>query len=161
VSAWSLRTVARAIVVAATALGVGAGLGRWVAHEPVAPRAQPLGGGPAADGSPERALVAPLRPGARLADFSIDFISSTGGGVFVVGCMRGQEGVRLVVALDGGPVSAPASAAGYAIYYLADHASGARDDDGVRLAQALAEIVGRNGGAPRPPGLQRFTAESR
>jgi hypothetical protein len=159
VSAWSPKSIARGLVLGAIALGVGAGLGRLVGGEGLA-RDVRRPGAPAAPDSAERALVAPLKPGDALADFRVDFISSVVGGAFVVECARGLESIRVIVALDGGPARAPATAAGYAIYYLADHASGARDPDGARLAQALAALIERNPGAARPAGLQTFTPDS-
>ncbi len=151
---WTLAGLARAAAVASVALGVGAGLGYLIAHE----RA-PAGDGPGESrpaGAAELAVVAPLGPGAALADFAVVEIQAVSdAGTLGVVCERGDTRVRLEVALPAkaGPPP-PARAGHYAIYYSTGAAT---SKDGERLALALAAILERNAAAPVPPGMKPFT----
>jgi hypothetical protein len=114
----------------------------------------------AAPGSPERALVAPLEPGASLAGFDVRSISVVEAGVLTLECARGPRSIRLYVALEGGPVPAAVTCGRYAVFYSTGEASGFRDPDGERLAKALAAVLERHRELPPPDGLRRFSAEA-
>jgi hypothetical protein len=114
----------------------------------------------AAPGSPERALVAPLEPGASLAGFDVRSISVVEAGVVTLVCARGPRAIRLYVALEGGPVPAAVTSGRYAVFYSTGEANGFRDPDGELLAKALAAVLARNRELPPPPGLGRFSTET-
>jgi hypothetical protein len=103
----------------------------------------------------ELALVAPLAPGSRLADYEVVRIEGVERGALRVVCAKEQAVVRLDVALaaDDGPPP-PATAGRYAIFW---NAHDAPLDEAERLAKALAEVVKKNAGAPVPEGLGPFT----
>ncbi|MBA3547020.1 MAG: hypothetical protein H0T76_11095 [Nannocystis sp.] len=152
---WTLAGLVRAAAVAGIAMGVGAGLGYLIAHEPAPKPAgveheQPPPAGPA-----ELALVTPLMPGSTLADFEIAEIQAvSAGGALRVICGRGDATVTLDVGLvaAGGPTP-PAVAGRYAIFYSI---RGATSQEGERLAVALAAILEQNEAASIPPGMAPY-----
>lgn len=151
VSPWTLAGLVRAAIVASVAVGVGAGLGYLIAHEP-APVAGPAPVKPRSASAAELALLAPLTPGSALADFEVTEIVGVGpeGSLRVV-CERGAVGVALDVALAAeGEPTPPARAGRYAIFYALRGASPA---EGEQLAVALAAFLEHNAGAAIPPGL--------
>jgi hypothetical protein len=152
-STWSLRGLVRATLVGGLALGTGGALGFLVSHEPsprAASSASPPSERPAA-GPSELAVVAPLRQGAALADWRVDFVGAIGeAGAISIECSRGPARARLDVArVAPGAPDPPAIAGPYAIYY----GTGAPPGEGERLARALAEVVAKNLAASVPPRL--------
>ena len=150
-SAWTPRLLVRAAMVASFALGVGAWLGYLVAHEPVQSAGQkPVR--PALAGAAELAVVAPLGPGAALADFAVTEILAVRDGALRVVCEREAVAVALDVALaaEGGPTP-PAVAGRYAIFYALRGA--ATHEEGARLAAALAAVLRANEAAATPAGM--------
>jgi hypothetical protein len=150
---WSREVVARGVVIACVALGVGGALGWLVAHEP-APRETPR----APAGDAELALVAPLRVGAALGTYRVDAIDAVVGGALRVTCSRGTSVVRLDVALrsDAGP-EAPATAGPFAVFYSSPDGDAPAAE---ALAKALAGVIGKNAEAA-PPGLAPFAPDPR
>lgn len=152
-SRWSLATLVRAVVVASIAVGIGAGLGYLVAHQP-APKLAPAGAAqPHPAGPAELAVVAPLRPGDALADFEVTAILAVdAAGALRVACEQGEAGLTLEVTLatDTGPPP-PARAGRYAIFYALR--VGATHEQGQRLAAALAAVLAANAETPIPPGM--------
>jgi hypothetical protein len=151
-SRWTLAGLLRAVMVAGIAIGVGAGLGYFVAHEPA-----PADGGPEpvkvrAASAAELALVAPLAPGSALADFVVTEVLPIGdSGALRVVCARGEVGVALDVALAAeGEPTPPARAGRYAIFYAL---RGATPAEGEQLAAALAAFLEHNAGAATPAGM--------
>lgn len=149
---WSLAGLVRAAVIAAISIGVGAGMGYLIAHEPGPGevRPQPVEQRPAS--AVELALVAPLGPGVALADFVVtEILPVSDAGALRVVCERGDVGVALDVALaaEGGPAP-PAVTGRYAIYYTL---RGATPAEGERLAVALAAVLRQHEAAAIPPGL--------
>lgn len=151
-SAWTPRLLVRAAMVASFALGVGAWLGYLVAHEPVVHSAGQEPERPALAGAAELAVVAPLGPGAALADFAVTEILAVRDGALRVVCEREAVAVALDVALaaEGGPTP-PAVAGRYAIFYALRGA--ATHEEGARLAAALAAVLRANEGAATPAGM--------
>lgn len=150
VSTWTRAGLLRAAIVASVAVGVGAGLGYLIAHEP-APTAGPAPVKPRSVSAAELALLAPLAPGSALADFEVREILGVEAGSLRVDCRRGEVGVALDVALAAeGEPAPPARAGRYAIFYALRGASPA---EGERLARALAAVLEANGGVAPPPGL--------
>jgi len=152
---WTRRGLARAAVVAGVALGVGAGLGYLVAHEPAPRDAEVMPEPPRLAGAAELAVLAPLRPGAALADFEVVEIRAVGAdGALRVVCARGEVVVALDVALAaaGGPPP-PARAGRYAIFYALRAATPA---EGERLATALAAVLAANASVAAPPGMTAY-----
>jgi len=157
VSGWTLAGLARAAIVAGISVGIGAGLGYLIAHEPAPQR----GGAPPvkrpAAGPAELALLAPLGPGSALLDFEVAEIHAVGDeGTLRVVCGRGEAIVALDVGLvaEAGP-SPPARAGQYAIFY--NTLKSATPREGERLAVALAAILEQNAAAPIPPGMTAYT----
>ena len=154
VSTWTLAGLLRAAVMTGVALGIGAGLGYGIAHEP-APVAGPAPVMPRSASAAELAVLAPLVPGAALADFVVREIVGVGGeGSLRVVCERGPVGVALDVALaaEGGPAP-PARSGRYAVFYALRGASPA---EGEGLARALAAVLEHNAGVASPPGLRPY-----
>ena len=154
VSTWTLAGLLRAAVMTGVALGIGAGLGYGIAHEP-APVAGPAPVMPRSASAAELAVLAPLVPGAALADFVVREIVGVGDeGSLRVVCERGSVGVALDVALaaEGGPAP-PARSGRYAIFYALRGASPA---EGEGLARALAAVLEHNAGVASPPGLRPY-----
>lgn len=152
-SRWSLATLLRAGIVASIAVGVGAGLGYLIAHQPPPNLARTGPTQPHPAGPAELAVVAPLRPGDALADFEVTAILAVDAtGVLRVACEQGEAGVTLEVSLatDTGP-KPPARAGRYAIFYALR--IGATHEQGERLAAALAAVIGANADTPIPPGM--------
>jgi hypothetical protein len=76
----------------------------------------------------------------------------------VVECRKGEARTRLDIArLAPGAPEPPAKAGPYAIYYGNDAPPG----DGVRLALALADVIGKNLSAPVPAGLRPLSTPGR
>ena len=103
---WTLAGLVRAATVAIIAIGVGAGLGYLIAHQPAPKPAGVEHERPRLAGAAELALVAPLVPGSALADFEIAEIQAMSAeGVLRVMCQRGEASVALDVGLvaDDGP----------------------------------------------------------
>lgn len=152
---WTLAGLVRAAAVAGIALGVGAGLGYLIAHQPAPGPASVEHEQPSSAGAAELALVAPLVPGSALADFEVAAIQAVSAeGTLRVLCERGEASVALDVGLvaDGGPIP-PAVAGRYAIFYAI---RGATSQEGERLAAALAAILEQNAAAPIPPGMAPY-----
>jgi hypothetical protein len=157
VSRWTLAGLARAAIMAGISVGIGAGLGYLIAHEPAPQRGgvEPVKR-PAA-GPAELALLAPLGPGSALVDFEVAEIHAVGDeGTLRVLCERGEAIVALDVGLvaEAGPTP-PATAGRYAIFY--NTLRGATPKEGERLAMALAAILEQNATAPTPPGMAPYT----
>jgi hypothetical protein len=150
-ASWSLRGLARALAIALVAIGVGAGAGWVVSHERTPPGPGASSSARPAAGATELGIVTPLRPGAALADYTVEHVGAIGpSGLLTVELARGPARVTLDVArtMPGAP-HPPVEAAGYSIYYR----SGAPPGDGERLARALAAIVAK-AGAPVPDALR-------
>jgi hypothetical protein len=160
ISQWTRRGLGRAAVIAAVAVGTGAGLGYLVAHEPKPKEAASHASSQAAPVAPpeERAMVEPLTVGAKLEDFDVVEIRPIGDdGLLRMACRKGNATVRLQVGLvaeDGPPP--PAVAGPYAIYYGGESAVG---DEGERLALALAKVIGARNASP-PSKLKAFVPRS-
>lgn len=148
---WTLAGLVRAVVITGISLGVGAGLGYLIAHEP-APGAGPVPVQPRLASAAELALLAPLGPGATLGDFEVTEVLPIGdAGTLRVVCARDGVGVALDVALaDKDGPRPPASTGRYAIFYAL---RGASQEEGERLALALAAFLEHNAAAPIPPGM--------
>ncbi len=152
-SRWSLATSLRAALVASIALGIGAGLGYLIAHQPPPDPARTGPAQPRPASPAELAVVAPLRPGHALADFEVTAIMAVdASGALRIACGRGEASVtlELTLATDAGPTP-PARAGPYAIFYALR--VGATHEQGERLAAALATIIQTNAEAPIPPGM--------
>jgi hypothetical protein len=100
--------------------------------------------------------VAPLLPGADLAGFTVLHVRGVDQGRMRVVAARADAEVRLDVALADPeePVSPPAKAGRYAIFYSL---RGATPADGERLAQKLGAIIAANPSAPPPPGMTAWS----
>lgn len=157
-SDWTSRGLARALSIALFAVGTGALAGYAVSHEPK-PRGADRGASPDARpsaGPVELAVLAPLHRGAALADYRVEHVGPVGAeGQIALECRKGDVRARLDIALFApGAPEPPAKAGPYAIYYGNDAPPG----DGVRLALALADVMGNNLSAPVPAGLRPLPA---
>lgn len=108
-------------------------------------------------GPAERAVVAPLAAGSKLAEgWSVRDIHAVRLGSFRVACAEdsGHGRVDLEVALDeeGGPPP-PATIGRFAIFYAAHRVD---PDTGAKLATALAKVIEKNKDVAPPPGLTAF-----
>jgi hypothetical protein len=115
------------------------------------------GGRPAS--AAELGVLAPLAPGSVLGGFTIREIRAVEHGTLRVVCARGNEVVRLDVALaDPEGALPPATAGRYAIFYSL---RGAAPEDGDRLAQDFAAVIATNAAAPVPAGMTTFTPDAK
>lgn len=158
---WTFRGLARALSIGLFAVGTGALAGYVVSHE-----ARPGGAdrGASPEGRPsagpvELAVVAPLHRGSALVDYLVEHVGPIGAeGQVSLECRRGGARARLDIArLAPGAPEPPAKAGPYAIYYGNDAPPG----DGVRLALALADVIGKNLSAPVPRGLRPLSTPGR
>jgi hypothetical protein len=98
-------------------------------------------------GPDELALLAPLRPGARLAGREVLAIDALRAGGITVTVAGAQGPVRLVLHRAGGIVVAPVQVRDLAVFYQGGGA------DGYTLAQALGAVLTAHPEAPVPAGL--------
>src|SRR6185437_10287063 len=125
---WSVGMLARSLAITCVSVGLGAGVGYLISHEPP-PHApvQPVSTGsaqappprPPPAGSAELSLLAPLKEGGALDGFDVAEIDAVdASGQLRLVCRKGSAEVKLTVALqgEGGP-EPPATAGHYAVFY--------------------------------------------
>jgi hypothetical protein len=146
----------RSLVIAVGFLGIGSALGYTIGHARVAPTRPPSAARSALTDS-ERALLAPVTEGGKLADFDVTEVHpiAEDGGLRLA-CRKEHAIVRLEIVRASPGTPTPAVTEGpYAIYYSVQDASPA---DGESLATALAAILRTNAGVPVPSQLPPFKA---
>lgn len=110
-------------------------------------------------GAPESALLDPVRPGFRIADAQVVFVSAVDGGVIRVVLLRGAEEIHLAVALAGSPDRpAPARVGRYAVY-IYDTTS--PSIAAAHLAQGLATLLAPHANMTPPTGMTEASTETR
>jgi hypothetical protein len=110
-------------------------------------------------GASESALLDPVRPGFRIADAQVVFVTAVDGGVIRVVLLRGTEEIHLAVALAGSPDrTAPARVGRYAVY-IYDTTS--PSIAAAQLAQALANLLRPHANMPPPTGMTEASTETR